>query len=123
MEKSKDFTCKSCDCQTSQGNRFHKLCTKCNERRLASKKGKPRSIKVYRKKPTGEREMFLEIWDERPHICTNPKCKKPLDENPKVHYFAHIKPKGKYPELRLVKSNVRLLCMECHHELDFGKGL
>lgn len=76
----------------------------------------------YRKKATGEREMFLEIWDERPHICTNPKCKKPLGE-PKVHYFAHIKPKGKYPELRLVKSNVRLLCMECHHELDFGKGL
>jgi 5-methylcytosine-specific restriction endonuclease McrA len=120
VKKSKYFNCKVCDCQTSQGNSFHKLCLKCNQSRLIHKaksrvKKKP---KVYRKKPTGERDMFIEIWDSRPHICTN--CGDPLGNEPKVHFFSHIKPKGKYPELRLKKSNIKILCIECHRNLDFG---
>lgn len=123
MEKPPEaFSCKSCGCQTSHGNKFHKLCIKCNQSRLDSK---PKSRvtkkpKIYRKKPTGEREMFLEIWNERPHICTNPSCKKNLGDEPIVHYFSHIKPKGKYPELRLLKTNIRLLCISCHRIEDFG---
>lgn len=67
---------------------------------------------------TGEKEMFLEIWGERPHYCTNPKCRKFLGNEPKVHYFSHIKPKSVYPELRLEKTNIRLLCFQCHYDAD-----
>ena len=124
--KLKEFQCKECGSVATSGSAFHKLCTLCNKIRLKAgkqqknysfkfKKSKP---KVKRRKPTGEREMFIEIWNERPHICCH--CKDPLGHEPIVHYFSHIKPKGKYPELRLVKSNVELLCIECHRKYDFG---
>lgn len=70
-----------------------------------------------RKKNTGERELFLEIWNERIHYCIN--CKSYLGNEPLVHFFSHIKPKGKYPELRLDKKNIQLLCYDCHYAFDF----
>jgi len=69
-------------------------------------------------KPTGERDMFLEIWQERAHYCTNPDCRIFLGNEPKVHFFSHIKPKSVYPELRLQKTNIRLLCFDCHFATD-----
>ena len=120
MKKPKLFTCEECGCQTSQGSKFFKLCIKCNKKRLDNKP-KPRKVakpKIYRKKTTGEREMFLKIWEDRPHVCT--ECGEHLGNEPRAHYFAHIKPKGKYPELRLMPSNIKLLCIECHRTLDFG---
>jgi len=59
------------------------------------------------KKKTGELAMFLEIWMERERKCEHCGRPQPIFF---VHCFAHIKPKGTYPELRLVKSNVRILC-------------
>tara|TARA_R110000803_G_scaffold210835_1_gene284172 strand:+ start:41571 stop:42074 length:504 start_codon:yes stop_codon:yes gene_type:complete len=120
VKKPRSYKCKDCGCQTSQGNSFHKLCLRCNQSRLDNKlksrvKKKP---KVYRKKVTGEREMFSLIWDTRPHICTN--CEESLGSEARVHYFSHIKPKGKYPELRLDPNNIKLLCIECHRKADFG---
>lgn len=70
-----------------------------------------------KRKSTGERELFLEIWNERLHYCIN--CKINLGNEPRVHYFSHIKPKGKYPELRLDKNNIQLLCFDCHYAHDF----
>lgn len=69
-------------------------------------------IKSKPRKATGERQMFMEIWSERPHICIN--CLTHLGDEPIVHYFSHRKPKGMYPELRLVKANIDLLCTQCH---------
>lgn len=69
-------------------------------------------------KVTGEREMFLEIWEEREHFCTNPDCRKFLGHEPKTYFFSHIKPKSTHPELRLEKSNIRLLCFDCHFAVD-----
>lgn len=106
----KTFECTACGKYTNNGNKFHKLCTFCNRKRLH--KNKPK------KEPTGEAKMFEEIWEERPHICT--ECNKPLGDEPRVHYFSHIKPKGKYPELRLKKTNIDILCFDCHYERDFG---
>lgn len=71
----------------------------------------------YRRKPTGEKKLFYKIWQERPHICVN--CKVNLGNEAKTFNFAHIKPKGLYPELRLDPFNIILLCYECHYALDF----
>lgn len=81
----------------------------------AKNQPKPKA-KVYKKKATGEREMFLEIWNERPHNCV--KCGKRLPY-PMANFFSHIKPKSTHPELRLCKSNVELLCAECHYNHEF----
>ncbi len=79
-----------------------------------------RSTIKYKRKKTGEKELFLEIWNERPHICSNPECKKHLGDEPNAFFFSHIKSKGAYPELRLCKDNIELLCVECHQSYEFG---
>lgn len=71
-------------------------------------------------KKTGEKELFLEIWNERPHYCTNTNCKEYLGEEPLTHYFAHLKSKGAHGELRLNKDNITLLCFDCHYIYDNG---
>lgn len=89
------------------------------ESNLLSKKKFFKKVKV-----TGEREMFFEIWEERPHYCTNPDCRMFLGHEPKVQFFSHIKPKSVYPELRLEKTNIRLLCFDCHFGSDMqGKKI
>ena len=70
-----------------------------------------------KRKPTGEANVFREIWNEREHICSN--CGLHLGNDARSFYFSHIKPKGKYPELRLDKNNIELLCYECHYARDF----
>jgi Bacteriophage Lambda NinG protein. len=80
--------------------------------KVARNAPKRSQIKKKFPKPTGEKSLFLEIWNERPHICVN--CKTHLGDEPLAHYFSHIKPKGLYPELRLDKSNVEILCIPCH---------
>jgi len=74
--------------------------------------------KKRKRKPTGERELFLEIWNERPHICV--RCGKYLGEEALKHYFSHIRSKGACPELRLSKDNIELVCMKCHIQYEFG---
>lgn len=101
-----------------------------SERQRAKQGSKPKSyssIKYKPKKATGERDLFLEIWEERPHFCQNPKCPNKnceqgtfLGDEPLVYFFSHIKSKGAFPELRLVKTNIEILCGDCHHQEDFG---
>lgn len=70
-----------------------------------------------KRKTTGEKKLFLEIWEERPHFCV--KCGLFLGSEPKVFYFSHIKSKGAHPELRLDKKNIELLCYDCHYAWEF----
>jgi len=91
-----------------------KLCHSCNRDRLASKKRQWK--KVY--KPTGEKELFLQIWSERPHLCVN--CNKDLGNEPRTFFFSHILSKGAHPEKRLQKNNIQLLCFQCHQAYDHG---
>lgn len=72
--------------------------------------------KTYIRKPTGEKQLFLEIWGERDHVCHN--CKSTLPEPPQTFYFMHVKSKGAFPELRLQKSNIKLSCWDCHYAYD-----
>lgn len=69
-----------------------------------------------KRKATGEKALFLEIWEEREHYCDNCKCH--LGDEPLVFFFGHIKPKSVYPELRLDKKNIALWCFDCHQAHD-----
>lgn len=73
----------------------------------------------YKRKTTGERDLFLSIWLNRVHFCEN--CGKYLGEEPLIFHFSHIKGKGAYPELRLAEDNIELLCLECHQAWELNK--
>lgn len=68
------------------------------------------------KKATGEKEVFLEIWDKRPHFCEH--CGDYLGEEPNAFFFSHVKPKSTHPELRLEPENIKLHCTDCHYAKD-----
>jgi len=103
------------------------LCFKCraiqkaiknkrNSRALA-KKGVKSSKSSKPKRPTGELKLFLEIWDERPHVSE--VSGKPLlpKEHPQwIWQFSHILPKGLYPKIRLLKKNIKLALPEEHDQ-------
>lgn len=117
--------CLECGRVTRISNRTKQLCDECNYKRLHDGKTrfevaieKKRSKKPKQRKPTGEKQMFEEIWAERPHICV--KCGDPLPEPLRPIYFSHIKSKGAFPELRLVKENIELCCPQCHQIYEFG---
>lgn len=114
--------CSECKKTRYIQNKRKNLCSECVFK--LSHKGKTqgevyteRSRKKHKNyKTTGEKALFLEIWNERLHICEN--CKTPLGEEPKIWMFAHVKPKSVSSSLRLIKENIRLLCYDCHDALD-----
>jgi hypothetical protein len=68
-----------------------------------------------KRKVTGELNVFMEIWEERPHVCfITDKEIKAHEVN--INCFAHVFPKGAYPELRLEKKNILLVTPEVHHD-------
>lgn len=134
-------TCKECEKERPINSK--QLCSDCqyfkthNKTRFEAhfEKEKQKPVKLYhlkrkrlktaKKQPTGEYNVFLEIWNEREHICTN--CKQSLDRfvseetgNPSAMLFSHIKSKGSRPDLRNNKGNIELLCPDCHHLYEFG---
>ena len=102
----------------SRGEVYLERSNERNKRQITKRKAQYKP-----KKPTGERELFLEIWNERGHYCENPKCRKWLGDEPVVNFFSHRKSKGAHPELRLVKTNIDLLCTKCHYNEDFGQKI
>lgn len=125
MASNKFVTCLKCGRIARIVNRTKYLCDDCNYRRLHDGKSrfevakeKRKAKPIRKRKATGELEMFKEIWEERPHVCV--KCGKRLLEPLRPAYFSHIKSKGAFPELRLVKENVELVCPECHYAYEFG---
>ena len=91
-----------CDC-----NEF--MAKFCKNKDFKVKK-KPKGLRS-KSKPTGELEMFKEIWGERPHVCyvTGERI---LEFS--VMCFAHILPKGAYGKYRLNKDNIVLMATEVH---------
>lgn len=114
--------CSGCGRISFIQNKRKKLCSDCVFELNHNGKSKvevyiERKRKVAKNpKTTGERDLFLEIWSERPHFCEN--CKTPLGNEPKVWMFAHIIPKSVNELLRLIKKNIKLLCFDCHDALD-----
>lgn len=74
-------------------------------------------LKPTAKKPTGEKVLFECIWNTRPHKSQLSGKKIPY---PRPGNFAHLLPKGKYPELRLVDINIVLLTTYEHFLFDQG---
>lgn len=69
-------------------------------------------------------DFYESVWADRKHYCR--ECAVYLGElrdgsgRIKRYMFAHIISKGSRPDLRHVPENIVLLCLECHHRLDFG---
>lgn len=120
LKISKGF-CQKCGNYRFIANKKHGLCNSCNNERKGLKtpvNGFKSKFNLSRKrKPTGERELFFEIWNERPHYCEH--CGSYLGDEPRVYFFAHEKGKGAHPEERLNKDNIHLWCLECHNAHDF----
>lgn len=75
---------------------------------------------TYKRKVTGERKLFLEIWDSiKEHKCF--VTGEPIHEF-HIRNFAHVLPKGqnKYPLFKLKKDNIVILEFEAHYLWDNG---
>ncbi len=81
--------------------------------------GKIKTKKPYqfKKEPTGEKQVFQMIWNERPH--KSQIGKEPIHE-PKPINFLHVLPKAqnKYPEFKLLKQNIVLGTEKEHNQWD-----
>lgn len=82
------------------------------------KREKKRKVYRYKRKPSGEREVFLEIWNERPHYCQC--CGRWLGTEPKPIFFSHILSKGAFPRFKLKKENIYLEDEQCHRDWETG---
>lgn len=114
--------CRICNTRfTPKYSSLEKTCSKDCEmqyRKDNPVKKKTYKTKTYKRKPTGEKAMFLDLWDNLMHNCSN--CYVHLGEEPKAQFFSHIITKGKRPDLRLKPANIMLECLECHQIWDFG---
>lgn len=105
-------------------NRKYRLCEECNSKRLQSVRTpviKPKKdLQVVKKKVEVDldREVFLEIWKERPHISEVSGL--PLGDFFSSIYCSHILTKGAYGRMRRVKENIKLVTPEEHQEWEFG---
>jgi hypothetical protein len=81
------------------------------------KKEKVKKVYRYKKKPTGEKEVFEKIWKTRKAFSQI--LGQFLGEY-NVSYFAHVLPKAqnKYPEYKLNPQNIVLMTLQEHHNWD-----
>lgn len=78
---------------------------------------KEKKVYKFKKEPTGESQVFNEIWKERPH--KSQISGEPIKEATASN-FLHVLPKAqnKYPEFKLLKQNIVLGTEEEHHIWD-----
>lgn len=114
MIKSRNKVCILCG-RDNEPHFSKKRCKSCASKSYS--KPERTAIKKKPKEATGEREVFLKIWKERPHVCTN--CQDPLGNEPLAHFFAHILSKKRRPDLKLDPNNIMILCSDCHYAYDF----
>lgn len=121
--------CKQCGRKTFIQSKIKGLCSDCvyknnhggkTRQQVAIEKQKEKPIKFEVKrikhKVTGERQMFLKIWENRPHYCVN--CGSWLGNEPKSFMFSHKIAKSINEKERLNPDNIELLCMDCHFARD-----
>lgn len=108
MIQRKKKACKCCG--TEQFIWAHGLCKVC------SMKSKPIKIQTKAKSPTGEKALFDEIWDSRPHVSyvSGISLEKYYGTKLYPNLFSHCLPKGKYPEHRLNPDNIVMVSPQEH---------
>jgi hypothetical protein len=76
----------------------------------------------YNKKPTGEKDVFLEIWEERERVSfvTGVELSQYEETDLFPNLFAHVLSKKQYPKFRLNKKNIVLLTPDEHYLYDQG---
>lgn len=79
---------------------------------------KPLRKSAYKKRetPNDMHEFFMDIWNERAHYSE--LSGEYLGKEPSSAFFHHILPKEKYPELGYMKSNIILLTLEEHGNVE-----
>lgn len=114
--------CKQCGKTTFIQNKTKCLCSECvymnnhngkTKLQVAIERQKQKKIKA---KSTGERQVFLRIWSERFHVCSN--CGRLLGDTPRSYMFSHRIAKGVNEKERLNPNNIDLLCLDCHFARD-----
>ena len=75
-----------------------------------------RDMFVQKTKIETMRNLFLEIWKERKHYSE--VSGDYLGKEPLSTFFHHILPKNKYPELEYDKSNIILLTLNEHTNVE-----
>lgn len=92
-----------------------------------------KKMRARAKKKPGQKtqiEIFLEIWDERPHISEISGielCDPPDDKGDTagmiawISQFSHILPKGSYATMKKVKRNIVLKTRQEHHLWETDK--
>jgi hypothetical protein len=120
--------CDKCNYERKQGNKSQRKTTDTPNLRGSGRYkvdvGRRQEIareavrRLSSKNPTGEREIFAEISNERDWRCyvTGIELKEL-----KASQFAHVLPKAlnKYPLFKLYKNNIVLLSDEVHYAWDF----
>lgn len=120
--------------------RKHGICSECGKEGLLFRSGPPlcyyhamqykkqkyiekQKTKGGKKPPvrkrTGEMDVFIEIWNERPR--KSEISGEDLGNILKPIFFSHVLSKGAYPSLRLDKRNIVLKTLEEHQLWEFGK--
>jgi hypothetical protein len=96
---------------------------KSAEKNKNKPKKAPKALKrtalTYKRKPTGELEIFQEIWNERPHESfINRESISYFD----VSLFAHVlaKAQNRFPHFKLYKKCIVLITREQHYQWDNG---
>jgi hypothetical protein len=79
------------------------------------KRIKTKAKKVYKPK-SDQRDMFLRIWEKRPH--RSELSGSYLGDIPNAWFFAHILGKGAYPQAKYDENNIMLVTQEEHWQLD-----
>lgn len=120
--------CKNPECQREDALIVVKdgFCDFCNHKRKAAAKklkGKKNGY-TYKRKPTGEKDVFEEVLDllpdDKPTTCY--ACGKRISVVTHSN-FAHILSKGRFPRFRLYPENIKIMCFNidgtgCHSRYD-----
>jgi len=121
-EEQQDMVARECSVESCNNRVWGKgLCLSHIKRKpITPKRGgliaAKRDMFVHKTKIETMRNLFLEIWKERKHYSE--VSGDYLGKEPLSTFFHHILPKSKYPDLEYDKSNIILLTLDEHTDVE-----